>query len=214
MKRIIFLCCLAYGSLTAQSETPIPCPPNGVTTNPDNPVNPIHNENTPSTVDENQYTNTYDFRNWFDWTLPNYPLFFDSEATNPTTFIRNPFMLNTGQISELYDQDRQDYFPEDGWELVSFHLGVDLNTGQISELYDQDRQDYFPEDGWELVSFHLGVDKEGNPDPETIDDAYMILYNKYRALLRVFVAIDQDQPGNPRCRATPVVWLKFFLENH
>ena len=181
MKRIIFLCCLAYGSLTAQSETPIPCPPNGVTTNPDNPVNPIHNENTPSTVDENQYTNTYDFRNWFDWTLPNYPLFFDSEATNPTTFIRNPFMLNTGQISELYDQDRQDYFPEDGWELVSFHLGVD---------------------------------KEGNPDPETIDDAYMILYNKYRALLRVFVAIDQDQPGNPRCRATPVVWLKFFLENH
>jgi hypothetical protein len=163
MKRIIFLCCLAYGSLIAQSELTAPCSPNGVTTNPDNPINPIHNENTPSTVDQNEYINTYDFRNWFDWTLPNYPLYFDKEAANPTTFILNPFMLDAGQISELYDQDRQDYFPEDGWELISFHLGVD---------------------------------KEGNPDPENIDDAYMILYNKYRALLRVFVAIDQDKPGN------------------
>jgi len=27
MKRIIFLCCFAYGTLTAQSESPIPCPP-------------------------------------------------------------------------------------------------------------------------------------------------------------------------------------------
>lgn len=60
-------------------------------------------------------------------------------------------------------------------------------------IFVDENNSIYPEDGWELISFQLGLDKLGNPDPERIGQAYFILYNKYRSILRIFVAIEQDQ---------------------
>jgi hypothetical protein len=45
-----------------------------------------------------------------------------------------------------------------------------------------------PTDGWELVRRDLGFDNANNPIPGT-RNPYIILYNKYQGMLRVFVAV-------------------------
>ena len=131
-----------------------------------------------------------------------------TDPSNPVNPIENHddfvnwFDWTNSDYRTLYDNNNSGYIRNPYF----------LPAGPTSLFYDN--PDFKPEDGWELLDFSLGLDKLGNLDPESIGQAYFILYNKYRSILRVFVAIEQDQAGNPRCRATPVVWLKFFLENH
>lgn len=129
MKRTIptiILMFIAIGTAVAQTEPQAPCPPNGITTDPVNPVNPLHNEDTPDPVSGQE--GNYDFRNWFDWTQSDWPAYFD---LGQTSTLRSPFFLNEGAISHFYTN--KDFQPEDGWELVSFHLGLDKDDNPDPE---------------------------------------------------------------------------------
>ncbi|MDR9443232.1 MAG: hypothetical protein RI842_10990, partial [Schleiferiaceae bacterium] len=155
MKKLLTLI-LAAGFYAMQGQEPLPatnqgpCSPTGVTTNPNNPQNPIPGH--------------ADFINWFDWTQSRFIFSVDNDNFT-TSSLQSPFYINEGATSHFY-------------------------------VTPENPADNKPENGWELVSFHMGVDKDGDYDAENMGDIYFILYNKYRSLLRVFVAIEQNRDGN------------------
>ncbi|QNL21024.1 T9SS type A sorting domain-containing protein [Hyphobacterium sp. CCMP332] len=71
-----------------------------------------------------------------------------------------------------------------------------VNNGGVTSLYGTD--DFEPEDGWELLYVDLGLDKLGNPllPPTASGQLFFVLYNKFRSIIRVFVAIDQLNQNN------------------
>lgn len=71
-----------------------------------------------------------------------------------------------------------------------------VNNGGVTGLYLTG--DYEPEDGWELIYVDLGKDKNGLvlPSPVRSGQLFFVLYNKYRSILRVFVAIDELAQNN------------------
>lgn len=120
MKKLLTLI-LAAGFYAMQGQEPLPatnqgpCSPTGVTTNPNNPQNPIPGH--------------ADFINWFDWTNSDYRTLYDNDNTG---YIRNPYFLPAGATSTFYDNP--DYKPEDGWELLYVDLGVDRNGNWKSKF--------------------------------------------------------------------------------
>lgn len=117
------------------------CAPNGITTDPANPVNPQR----PSMV------------NWFAWTLPSYPLNLALTGINATA-INNPFFAtDNANIAHLYD-------PIDGIKDIT------------------------PSQGWELIKMDFGYDVHGYPTTPGTTNPYLVLYNKYRSVLRILVA--------------------------
>ncbi|WP_347065982.1 T9SS type A sorting domain-containing protein [Flavobacterium sp. WV_118_3] len=99
---------LAANAVGAQSF----CPPNGISTNPANPVNPLQ-------------TN---YRNFFDWTTTNavYPI---NSQCNPNSYTPNPFESNQLELLPLsLDKDMK---PENGWEMVAYNMGYDNNNNPL-----------------------------------------------------------------------------------
>ncbi|UUC45543.1 T9SS type A sorting domain-containing protein [Flavobacterium cerinum] len=88
------------------------CPPNGISTNPGNPINP-------------QQTN---YLNYFDWTTTN-PFYPINSQCNPNTFTPNPFQSN--QLELLPLSLTKDMKPENGWEMVAYNLGFDNNNNPL-----------------------------------------------------------------------------------
>jgi hypothetical protein len=130
---------LIFSSIAQQ----VPCPPTGVTTNPDAPSNTIAPQSLHQ-MHENDF---------FDWRELIYDVQLGSSL--PPTSIINPNYDPNGATNHL-----------------------SLNP------------DYLPEDGWELLYVDLGLDRDGNWNPQSsAGDLYLILYNKYRGIIRVFVAI-------------------------
>lgn len=68
------------------------------------------------------------------------------------------------------------------------------NQGGVQSLYGTD--DYKTEDGWELLYVDLGLDKFGEIAPYRSGNLVIVLYNKFRSIVRVFVAITQISPSN------------------
>ncbi len=126
---MLILCC----SLAAQSIAP--CPPNNITTNPAEPLNP-GNPN---------------YINPFDWTSPLYFVRFDGALDS----IANP--------------------NSSGWPGVS-HL--------------RSAQDFNSVDGWELLRYDTGLKPDGTVDLGRSGHLFLIMYNKYRSIIRVFVLLD------------------------
>jgi hypothetical protein len=89
------------------------CPPNGITTNPANPINP------------QQPT----YRNFFNWasTTPYYSI---NSSCIPSGSTTNPFQ--SGQTELLPLSVTQDNKPADGWEVVAYNLGYDNNNVALS----------------------------------------------------------------------------------
>lgn len=54
----------------------------------------------------------------------------------------------------------------------------------------------YPVDGWELIKKDFGYEDNGTPSNPAASRLYMILYNKYQGILRVFVARGDQQPYN------------------
>ncbi|MFD2908388.1 T9SS type A sorting domain-containing protein [Flavobacterium ardleyense] len=105
MKKILFFfLCLSYFS-HSQSV----CDPNGVSTDPANPINP-QNAN---------------FTNNFNWTTAESFLNINSTCM-PNGFTSNPFMSNQTEL--LYLTISKDNKPEDGWEIIAYNLGYDNNN--------------------------------------------------------------------------------------
>ncbi|MEO4004583.1 T9SS type A sorting domain-containing protein [Flavobacterium sp. CAU 1735] len=88
------------------------CPPNGISTNPGNPINP-------------QQTN---YLNHFDWTTTN-PFYPINSQCNPNTFTPNPFQSN--QLELLPLSLTKDMKPENGWEMVAYNMGFDNNNNPL-----------------------------------------------------------------------------------
>jgi len=129
------------------------CEPNGVSTLPTNPQNPL----APSPFWLNQFQ-------WYDeygLTLYQYALH-DMFGANEQGYMLNPMDLSNG-YPELTSENVStlDYYPEDGWELLSINLGSYPN-GQILSTINPPVLTGFPE------------------------TPYIIFYNKRRGIIRLF----------------------------
>lgn len=165
MKKIIIaivILLITQTRLISQNCTPNPAAQNcetgkGISTNPNNPVNP-------------ECTNLV---NNFDWRVKHTPggnvpaerfwVYYDDDL-NPT-WIRNPF---NGPINADYgsltDNHNSNYHPEDGWELLKVEFG---SMGNIGLGFD----------------VQPGPNTISNERPKL---PYMILYNKYSGTMRFF----------------------------
>lgn len=129
------------------------------------------------------------------------PLAGQDEPCTPTGVTTNP----DEPINDLHPFYRNEYFD---WRLSEYDAQLDENElirrmtnpneypgGGVYHLADAG--DYLPEDGWELLSVDLGLDRNGNWNPQGAGgEIYIILYNKYRSLIRVFVAIAEVPENN------------------
>ncbi|NJN78717.1 MAG: hypothetical protein HC803_10670 [Saprospiraceae bacterium] len=129
---ILTLCLMLSSMLQGQSY----CNPNGITTNPDAPIN-THNS---------QFKNTF-----FDWRvnlnatppITSYEHYFNpSYITNPPYFPHNysPYWGNFNYLSMItgYHDGEEviDYYPEDGWEVITRSLGKYKNgTNNTNGFY-------------------------------------------------------------------------------
>lgn len=125
------------------------CTPNGISTNPETPINPIIQSN----------SNCTDVLNYFDWTdqyfsTPQY----DNNGTN---IVESPFYNEDNSFLEHISWHTQyggpNYHPEDGWELLKENItetdaGVDFiyfilynkfsSTIRVFGAFEQKNQDY------------------------------------------------------------------------
>lgn len=85
------------------------CDPNGVSTNPQSPMNP----NDPA------------YLNHFDWTTTS-PYYQINTTCSPNTSTPNPFQSN--QLELLPLSLSKDMMPIDGWEMIAYNLGFDNNN--------------------------------------------------------------------------------------
>ena len=139
--RLIIICFLTPLISIGQEH---PCPPNEITTDPNNPVNDLH------PLYENHH---------FDWTEERYDFMLGQNS--PVNQISNPYLANQAGVLDLFNSN-----------------------------------DYQPEDGWELVYVDLGLGKDGNYNFQASGQLWFMLYNKYRSIIRVFIATDQLSENN------------------
>lgn len=73
-----------------------------------------------------------------------------------------------------------------GWTNVKgvFNSPQNANLGYLAAL----PKDMKPEDGWELIYVNIGEDPSG-PNGNDLNHPVLVLYNKYRSVMRVFVCI-------------------------
>lgn len=135
------------------------CQPNGVSTNPEAPIN----SQAPSPL----WLNTF---KWYDsqgLTLTQYVLH-DLFVINNQQLMSHPYSdqnpysyLSSDPFGNSYSIDELDMYPEDGWELISMNLGAYPNGQILTQL---------------------------NPPQQTTlgELPYLLLYNKQRGILRLF----------------------------
>jgi len=119
-------------------------------------------------------------------------------TTNPVAPVNNqrPSKLNT------FDWTIQDY-------PINLLYNFNNATSIKSPYYQSDNQylsplaipndglrDMYPIDGWELIKKDFGYEDNGTPSIPAASRLYLILYNKYRGVLRVFFARGDMQPYN------------------
>ncbi len=90
------------------------------------------------------------------------------------------------------------------WRTEEYDLnytvnGQPISTSIPSPFYQIDNQnvsylylseDFRPEEGWELIARNLGFSDDGTPLTD-LTHPYLLLYNKYNGLLRVFLVIGE-----------------------
>jgi hypothetical protein len=114
-----------------------------------------------------------------------------ASATNPdapSTFYINDFSWFSQAVNNvLFDiplNNMNDYYP------VSTMLNPYNQSNTLCnylEDADLDELDVYPEDGWVLLFFNLGTYPNGSAYASSNSNVpYIILYNKYRSIIRVF----------------------------
>lgn len=64
-------------------------------------------------------------RNYFDWTVQSFPMFFDNKETT----IQSPFyQSNNPQVEKYFNEFPKDNSPLDGWELIKENFGYIYNN--------------------------------------------------------------------------------------
>ena len=119
-------------------------------------------------------------------------------TTNPAAPVNNqrPSKLNT------FDWTQQNY-------PINLLYNYNNATSIKNPYYQSDNQylsalsipndglrDMYPFDGWELIKKDFGYEDNGTPSVPAAYRLYLILYNKYRGILRVFFARGDQQPYN------------------
>jgi|694.fasta_scaffold06233_7 hypothetical protein len=80
------------------------------------------------------------------------------------------------------------YFPAPYDNIASpFHQD---NNAPLAHFFDN--PDRLSKDGWELIKYNLGYLENGSANGFANRDIYIVLYNKYTAILRVFVASNES----------------------
>ncbi len=142
MKNIfIFIFLFVLFLMNTNSYGQAVCPPNGISTNPDN----AYNNQTPTKI------------NRFDWRKKRYAFNYNN-LTIPLDSLLSPFYSSQNiQVSSLY---------------------------KIKDMK--------PEDGWELLTQEFGYDDNGNKKRDAVKFPFLVLYNKYTGLMRMFAAFKQS----------------------
>jgi len=60
------------------------------------------------------------------------------------------------------------------------------NNANVSHFFEN--KDMNPADGWELITYDLGFSENGTPKNPPTDYVFVVLYNKYTGILRVFLS--------------------------
>jgi hypothetical protein len=97
-----------------------------------------------------------------------------------------------------------DWVPRSVNQTVAKYQTINMNSnildaGEIQNIYSNQQNPFYsylyndiepnPQNGWELISVNLGYFPNGDvqlPSSDHTDFPYLILYNKYRSILRVF----------------------------
>lgn len=69
--------------------------------------------------------------------------------------------------------------------------------------------DMKPQDGWELLRREMGYNQDGTPKNPKPENAYIVMYNKYTSVLRVFYA-----RGSSQAYTSARITLKFMVYLH
>jgi hypothetical protein len=114
-------------------------------------------------------------------------------TTNPAAPVNNQVSAKTNTFN---------------WLNTSYNLNWIYNSAtSISSPFYQtnnaitnhfiDNKEMFPGDGWELIHRGFGFQDDGTPiNPADTGNPYLVLYNKYTGILRVFVARGDSAPFN------------------
>lgn len=119
-------------------------------------------------------------------------------TTNPVAPVntQNPSKLNTFDFTApqfslnwIYNYNNTNY-------INSPYFDTD-NSG-INQFYDpiDGIKDIYPSEGWELIKKDFGYADNGTPNNPATANPYLIVYNKYRGLMRIFVARGDQQAYN------------------
>jgi Secretion system C-terminal sorting domain len=109
-------------------------------------------------------------------------------AQLPPGFYDNaPCQLRVNNTTDPFDwrQDKYDLYLKSGVRLGHPSPWYTFNNGNIDFFRLQQVKDWDQADGWELVQRDFGTPQS------LINHAYIILYNKYTGILRIFVAIGE-----------------------
>lgn len=152
----------------------------GISTNPQNPVNSEFNHLLNSTTTINPWLNTFDWGSSDNlgflpivlepnggWQIPDF--------TGTLFTMKNPFFDGgSAHYPYLYepvsDYQARDFHWEDGWELLWLGTGYYPNGEAVSNVNPN-----------RLIAYASGVESTRAP--------YIILYNRYRGVMRIFVNV-------------------------
>lgn len=132
----------------------------------------------------------------WDWTKER----FDGEAIPPSLNFADWWraypIFNDGGTPETINM-RVPFIYENQVNLLGIYVSGEFQAALA-------KADYKPEDGWVLVAFDFGFPKGSDPDPAGKINPYLVMYNKYTSVLRVFFYMTQlldgisANPGNPK----------------
>ncbi len=108
--------------------------------------------------------------NTFDWRQPNYPVRQSYCFNVGPEGVQNPFYSTSTMLSAVARGALSDFQPVDGWELVMRDMGYLQRPGQMN--------------------YSSAISNGG-----TFTSPYLMLYNRYRGVLRVFAALPFQVPG-------------------
>lgn len=115
---------------------------------------------------------------------------FNNISTDPSQPLNS---LHSDYANQFFDWTKINYENinwdnNDNWIRNPFHI----TSGQVSHF--SNTYDYLPEAGWELISYNFGYKLNGSTAISNNKHIYMILYNKYRSIIRVFVSLGNNIP--------------------
>lgn len=116
-------------------------------------------------------------------TDPSQPVNTEKETKKNTFFD----WTNLGQ----YDVFSQNWLPPYNHIESPFH-----QTGNFPLAQFIDNPDRLPQNGWELIKYNLGYKDDHTVNGLPNRNIYIVLYNKYTSILRIFVATNEMQPYN------------------